>query len=507
MKRLAAGIALLTLILALPASPGVTAVPVTQTAVLAQHWVQSWGYRDELTPTNIDYQHFWSDNAGKILTMAEITHDPAAASNATQFISKNIADGYYLPEVVINSTSPSWIKDAGGRYLTNGIVELHGDNSSDALEQLEIGNNYTGYLPLAYVGGDRLWLNVSLTCCAIKSQSSTVFVIHDGFSKRSMYEVNGSEFDTFVNATLSLGAPYASVSLQVEPLSSTGPPVSYAFLQLFNTTTTYPFETASYYAANGAFVKSLGARNATSVSGTGLAMTYSNHASVFTNYQSSTVSGQDAVAVAFGNKSIYDIEHWANDPPFSHSWLGVGYNVPSLSPGTKGPAVDSEVFPLEHFDFRMANETSRYISSPRANVSVVPPVSFGFDALGLSLLAHNDPAYLSIAKVFWNSYFDRYIGTSPFTAYARSINTFALAGFELYGCNNQTVESFTRDYVGVSPGSSIEEYGWAAAALQQLSQCTKSQSDAALYHGVLSRFSPSSTSFIELNVTGATPPE
>ena len=477
-----------------PAAPDPTA-----TQQLQQHWVPGWGYRDELSPASIDYQHFWSDNAGKILTMAMLANDTTGAQDAARFLAANMGNGYYLPELLVNSTGPTWMSDASGYYITNGIVELHGDNSSDGLDQLEIGNNYTGYLPLAYLGGDRIWVNQGQGCCAVKAQSSSVFVIPDGFSKRSFFDVNGSEFYVYANATLSQGAPYASVSLQVEPLGSMGPSASYAFLQLFNTTTTYPFEDASHYESNGTFAGELKPRGAIPLTEGGLALAYSNRTSVFTTYQGGVVSGQDAVAVAFGNQSLYDLEHWTGDVPFSHSWLGVGYSVPTTAPGVKSAPVYAKVYPIEHFDFRLANETARYIATSPTDVSVAPPVGFGFDAYGLSLLAQNNSAHSSLAKGYWGNYFARYNGTNPATAYARSINTLALAGFDLYGCNS-TVESFTRAFVGTFPGSSIEEYGWAVAALHQLYLCTGSPSDLSLYQAALGRLSPNPVHFVALDI-------
>lgn len=490
--------------LGLVISVALPATAATPQATLSSHWVPGWGYRDELTPASIDNQHFWSDNAGKILTMAELIHDGADASDASQFISTNMNGAGYIPEALINSSVPQWIESSGGSYVTNGIVELHGDNSTNGLEQLEVGNNYTGYLPLAYVGGDRAWADGGPGCCAIRARSSEVFVIPDGFAKRSFFSVNGTQFYVIVNATVAKGLPYANVTAQMDLLESSGPAVSQIFLQLFNTTDSFPFEAGSAYASDGTFLTALPSKGAMPVSGPGLAMAYSNHTSVFTD-SSEGVSGQDAVALEYGSQSLYDLEHWVNDPAFSHSWLGLGYDVPSLGPGEKSTAAYSKVYPLEHFDFRMANQTARYIASDPRDVSVVPPVGFGFVAYGLALLAKSNPAFSPTATRYWDHYLAAYTGTDPTTAYARSIETFSLAGFELYGCNS-TVESLTREFVGAFPGSSIEEYGWAADALHQLYACTGSPADAALYQSVIDHVVPDPSHFVRVDVPGSPPP-
>ena len=486
-------------------SNGSSVIPISGLSQLDQHWVPNWGYRDELSPTNIDYPHFWSDNAGKIMTMAMIIHDNTDAIRADKFLAANTFDEFYHPEVLINSTSLAWMKNTSGSYVTNGIVELYGDNSSTAYEQLEIGNNYTGYLPLAYLGGDRIWANISVKCCALRAQSSEVFVLPDGFSKRSIFNVNGSEFYVIVNATLRGGLPYAIVSLQDEPLEPSGPSMSYAFLQLFNTTKTNPFETATYYATDGAFAGALKSRSGFPVTSGGVVMAYSNHTSVFSTYEKGIMSGQDAVAVTFGSQNIYDLEHWTSDSPFSHSWLGIGYTVPQLALGVKSAPIYARIYPIEHFDYRLANATARYIASAPKDVSVAPPVSFGFVSYGLSLLAANDSEYSSLAKGYWNYYYAAYVSSEMSTAYSRSTSLFALAGFELYGCNS-TVESFTRDFVGFSPGSSIEEYGWATAALRHLYECSKSSDDLSLYERVSRGLIPGGSHFVALNVSDAITP-
>jgi hypothetical protein len=80
-----------------------------------------------------------------------------------------------------------------------------------------------------------------------------------------------------------------------------------------------------------------------------------------------------------------------------------------------------------------------------------------------------------------------------------------MAGLTLYGCNS-TIEGFTRDFVGGNPGASIEEYGWAVAALHQLYNCTKSPGDLGLYQSVIGAFSSDPDHFISLSVSGASSP-
>ena len=47
------------------------------------------------------------------------------------------------------------------------------------------------------------------------------------------------------------------------------------------------------------------------------------------------------------------------------------------------------------------------------------------------------------------------------------------------------MENFTRNFVGKGPSSSIEEYGWGAAALFQLKRCTSSPADESLYNSFI----------------------
>jgi hypothetical protein len=72
-----------------------------------------------------------------------------------------------------------------------------------------------------------------------------------------------------------------------------------------------------------------------------------------------------------------------------------------------------------------------------------------------------------------------------------------MAGFKLYGCNS-TVESFTREFVGGNPGASIEEYGWAAAALHQLYQCSGLPGDKVLYQHIVDAFVANSSTFLTI---------
>jgi hypothetical protein len=488
--------AIIVALLFAQAQPAFMATPQE---ILGSHWVPCWGFRDELNASDIDHQNFWADNAGKILTMAMITHDQPDAKRVAQFLTCNQDGGYYLPETVVNSTGVFRVTGVREPSITNGIVELQADNNASPSEQLAIGNYYAGYQPLAYLDGSRIWIDVRQGCCAYRAQSSTVFNITNGFSKRSLFVVNGSKYYVYVNASLAAGDPYAQVSLQVERLNSSSPQVKYAYLQLFNTSTTYPFEKASLYATNGAFVSDLKSRGASPTVSGGIALAYSNHTSVFTSDGNGVISGQDAVALSFGNQSIYDVEHWINDTPFSHSWLGIGYGIPGLTAGMKSAPVYVRVYPIEHFDYRLSNETARYIASSPRNVSVAPPVSFGFVSYGLSLLARSNSSYSSLAKGYWNYYYDRYVSSDYSTAYSRSTSLLALAGFTLYGCNS-TVDGFTKAFVEHNLGSSIEEYGWAAAALHQLYRCTNDPSDLAFYQNVTRSFSLDPIHFVRLSV-------
>ena len=72
--------------------------------VLSSHWVPSWGFRDELNRSDIDYQNFWTDNAGKILTASIIAHNSTNADRSLWFIRSHLTTSYYLPEVVVDSS-------------------------------------------------------------------------------------------------------------------------------------------------------------------------------------------------------------------------------------------------------------------------------------------------------------------------------------------------------------------------------------------------------------------
>ena len=198
--------------------------------------------------------------------------------------------------------------------------------------------------------------------------------------------------------------------------------------------------------------------------------------------------------MSFNNSSanVDDLEHWNRNGAFDGlSWIGIAYDAPANSVGVLSQPINSNVYPLQHLDYHLVNDTAKYIASNPVNVAVTPPVGFGFISYGLALEAVANPqnaTLASLARGYWNYYYSSYNSSGPSNAYSRSTNLLAMAGFKLYGCNS-TVESFTRDFVEQNPGGSIEEYGWAAAALHQLYSCTKSPGDLAIYQSVIDAFS------------------
>ncbi len=482
---------------------------------LSDHWVASQNcYRDELNHSDVDYNNCWTDNAGKILTMSAITGDNVDASHSLNYIENHTSPDYYMPEAVINgsnlppiTTFPSVngvLPSSSSITLTNRIVQLEANNntldeSSNATarySQLAVGSYYSGATKLAYIGVDRVWSGGQ----AYISNSSEVFEIKDGFSKRSFFEFNYSMFYVYLNATLLPESPYINISIQVEYLETFIQPISYVFLQTFSASDFFPFSNASLFSSNGTLNETMPQDGAMPAPGSGgMLIAYSNQSNVFT---------QDAVLIRFSsNDSAYDVEHWFRDGAFQGlSWLGVGYYVTTNSGDYHlvdklSPPINATVYPVNHFDYHLLSDTVKYVAtSTAADVSVAPPVGFGFISYGLALDAAANPHNTTMnnfASGYWNYYYARYNGSNYSTPYARSINLLALAGFKLYGCN-ATVENFTRRFIGNTSGSSIEEFGWGAAALYQLKSCTGNASDSSLYNSFVDSFGTSGSHFIIL---------
>jgi hypothetical protein len=459
---------------------------------LAAHWVPNWGYRDELNPNDIDYQNFWSDNAGKILTASAMTNDTSDASRALQFIQAHITASGYMPEVVVNSSIISLPSSDQNRSLSNRIVMLSAENGTQSeLQQLSIGDYFAGPTPEGYLGADRIWYDGS----AHSALSATVMETPNGFVKEAYFSFSGLSFYTYLNATVHPGDPYVRVSVQVEPLNSTFRAGDHAYLQVFATAKgdpkQYAFENASLTDSSGNVVRTLPFDGSLPQSEVGMEIAYSNRTSTL---------AEDAVAVRFNGTGMYDTEHWYLDGAFGGlSWVGLGDNVPTTNPGELSSPLFVDVYPLEHFDFRLLQDTTRYIATNPRDVAVTPPVSFGFIAEGLALEANleNNQKLRDLATSYWNLYYQGYEGTQPATTYHRAVNLFALAGFELYG-GNSTVENFTRNFVAQTPGSSVEEYGWAAAALHTLYSFTNSPSDLASYQSIVNSLVPGGPYFLGL---------
>ena len=479
-----------------------TQIANTGANTLSSHWVPGWGYRDELNKADEDYYNFWADNAGKILSMGMTTGDTTDASRALSFLESqglgsapsSSSASYYLPEVLVNS---SIAESQDKATITNRIVQLVENTASSDLQGLAIGNCFAGSTTMGYLGSDRMLVSGRI----YRSSSSTVAPISGGFSKRSLFETSdGDRFYLYLNATLAAGEPYATVSVQVLPLNSSLSPGDLLYLQVFSSSG--QFDNASLYGHDGSFLRQLAYNNGSPSAQNGLIIPYSERFSVL---------GEDSVAMSFNNStaSVNDFEHWYRNGAFDGlSWIGIAYDAPANSVGVLSHPIYSDVYPLEHLDYHLVNDTAKYIASDPVSVAVTPPVSFGFISYGLALEATSNPqnaTLASLARGYWNYYYDRYDPSGPSNAYSRSTNLFAMAGFTLYGCNS-TVESFTREFVGGNPGSSIEEYGWAAAALHQLYKCTNSSSDLAIYQSVVGSFSLDHRHFTTLSVRGVLPP-
>jgi hypothetical protein len=460
-------------------------------AVLGSHWVLGWGFRDELNGNDTDYQNFWTDNAGKILTASLTTNDAVDASRALWFVQDHVTDSCYLPEALVNSSMTR-----SGPNVSNRIVNLQGDNQTSDLQRLTIGDYYAGPWPAGYLGADRIWFNGS----AHRALSTDLSERPNGYVDRAYFSFSGLSFYTYLNATIAAGNPYVTVSVQVEPLNSSFGPADHTYLQVFANATSgsqyqYAFENATFFDSHGNFVGAAPFNNATHPISGRILVAYSNRTSTLT---------QDSIALRFNSTGLYDAEHWYHDGAFDNlSWVGLGYNVPMTGPGELSAPVYAEVYPIQHLDFRLLSDTMKYVALNLENVTVSPPVSFGFVAEGLAMESNLNPGNQTrrtLARTCWNFYYDRYEGTELTTTYPRAVNVFALAGFELYG-GNGTVESFTRDFVGKSPGLSIEEYGWAAAALWTLYAHTRLSSDLLPYQRIVGSFVAGGISFLDVNAS------
>ncbi|MCL5068880.1 MAG: hypothetical protein M1368_11100 [Thaumarchaeota archaeon] len=308
-------------------------------------------YRDEINRTDIDYNNCWTDNAGKILTMSAITGDATDAERALTFLeSQGLASSYYLPETVISS-SISEIQSSAATSITNGIVQLEGNNVSTGLDTLAIGNYYAGNTMLGYLGSDRILVSGKI----YRSTDSVVFPITDGFSKRSLFETSGGDFYLYVNATLGVGKPYANISIQVLPLNISLTSSDLLYLQVFSTSG--QFDNASLYSSNGTFSRALIYNGGSPSTQSGLIIPYSDQYNVF---------GQDSVAVSFNNSTsnVDDFEHWYRDAAFDgQSWIGIAYYAPVSLVGKMSDPIFAKAYPLEHLDYHLVNDTAKYIGS------------------------------------------------------------------------------------------------------------------------------------------------
>lgn len=478
---------------------------------LSFHWVPGCGYRDELNRTDEDYYNFWTDNAGKILSMAVTTGDATDASHALTFLQSrglgspsSSSSSYYLPEVLVNS---SIVQSQNNATITNRIVELVGNTASSGLQGLAIGNYYAGSTTMGYLGSDRILVSGK----TYRSNSSTVLPISGGYSKRSLFETsNGDYFYLYLNATLAAGEPYAEVSIQLLPLNSSLSSSDLLYLQVFSSSG--QFDNASLYGHDGSFLRQL-AYNSVSLpchlpvrclTSLSPSVFPSAHKGLIIPYSEQfNVLGEDSVAVSFDNStaSVAGFEHLYYDGAFDGlSWIGIAYNAPANSVGVLSEPIYSNVYPLEHLDYHLVNDTARFIASNPVNVAVSPPAGFGFVSYGLALDAASNPqntTLTNLARGYWGFYLARYSSSSYRTPYALSIYTFTLAGFKLYGCNS-TVENFARRFMGNTSGSSIEEYGYAAAALYQLYECTGLHGDEVMYQHFVDAFVPSSSTFLTI---------
>jgi len=339
------------------------------------------------------------------------------------------------------------------------------------LQQLLLGDYYASTWVAGYLGPDRILYDGT----ARRANSSLIVPIADGYSKRSYFSFDRLSFYTYLNATVRVGDPYVRVSLQVQPLNSTFGLGDHLDLQIFAAATgndrQYAFENATLFDSAGNMTGQAPFNGAITPKASAILIAYSNRTNVF---------DQDSVAIAFNSTNVASIEHWYQDGAFDGlSWIGLGYNTTETGPGAMSSPVYADVYPIQHLDFRLLSDTVRYLASHPEDVAVSPPVSFGFVARGLALASSLDPSNQTLRRMaidYWNFYYERYEGTKPDTAYARATNLLALAGFELFQ-RNQTVEHFTKEFVEANPGSSIEEYGWGAAALQKLYNNTGSVAD------------------------------
>jgi hypothetical protein len=441
-------------------------------SMLSSHYVPGWGFRDELNTSDIDYQNFWTDNAGKILTAGVITNDVNNSNRALGFITDHLTKSYYLPEALVNSSIFNPDVGNGSSSITNRIVQLTAVGPLPDLQKLSIGEYYASPWTAGYLGAYRIWYNGS----AHRALSVNVTLRPDGYAEKAYFSFGGLSFYTYLNATIAIGDPFVKVSLQVQPINSPFLHGDYVDLQVFaRSLEKYSFENATMFDASGSKTAVAPFNNAVVPGRSTMVIAYSNRTSVF---------DQDAVALEFNTTSVSSIEHWYKDSPFDKlSWLGLGYNFPSTRQGELSRPVYANVYPIEHLDYRLLSDTAKYIASHPKDVAVAPPVSFGFVARGLALASNLAPGNQTLRKLaegYWKFYYARYDGTQPTTAYARAASLFTIAGFELYSGNateNVTVERFAREFVEANRGSSIEESGWAAAALQTLYLYTKSNSD------------------------------
>ena len=455
----------------------------TQKNLISNHWVPSQTcFKDELNKSDIDYYNCWLDNTGKILTSSMLTGDAIDANNALLTLAKYGLNGSnsYLPETIINSSDLS-----SSGFMTNRIATLQASNQSSTLEKLAIGDYYASNDTLGYIGSDRILINGTI----YRSTNATVYKTSDGFVKRSLFSTPNGSFYLFLNATLVPGNPYADVSLQVLPLNTPINSNDLLYLQVFSSSG--QFDNATLYGSSGNYARPLVYNGGSPSLQNGMIVAYSKQDNVFT---------EDSLAITFNNSTaqIDDFEHWYQDSAFdSLSWFGIAYNSPSVSAGRMSSPIFTKIYPIEHMDYHLVNDTAKYIAENVKNTTVSPPVSFGFLAYGLALASQANPTnqtLASLAKNYWNFYYSRYASSVYYTPYARSINTFALAGFTLYGCNS-TVEDFTRNFLGNTSGGSIEESGWAVAATYRLETCTGLASDKALYESFVHSFVTSSQSF------------
>ena len=487
---------LVVAVLLLSTSVQVSPVPVAN-GQLSLHWVPGLGFRDELNYSDIDYQNYWTDNAGKILMESEMTGDGVDAYRAFGFIQSHMTPSYYLPEVLVNSSIINPTVNGWNISVSNRIILLSVNESQPELEQMALGDYYASPWTAGYLGADRIWYDDA----PHRANSSVILPITDGFVKKAFFSFSGLSFYTYLNVTMSVGDPYVRVSLQVQPIDSNFVSSDYIYLQAFAGSNGNSFENATIFDANGNLNPTASAtlqgNNSMQQSSGGLVVACSDQMNVL---------DQDSVALRFNATDVYYIEHWYQNGAFDGlGWVGLGYSVPAVGQGELSAPVYAEAYPIEHLDYDLLSDTVKYIVSNPSNVSVAPPVSFGFVAQGLALEAKLNPsnqAVEALATGYWNFYFSRYNSSLSYNTryaysitYARSINIFALAGFELYG-SNSTVENFTRLFISNTFGNSIEECAWAVAALHQLYECTNSTEDYSLYQSFLSLLSAGGPHFM-----------